>query len=84
MPVERISYRAGDKSFSGALVYADGVKTKRPLLVTKFGKPIAEVIPPSLNQQSRSWLGSMQGEIKFLGDIVSPVFDERDWKEPGE
>ena len=59
-------------------------KTKKPLLVTKFGKPIAEVNPPSLNQKSRSWLGSMKDEIRFLGDIVSPVFDERDWKEPGE
>ena len=57
-------------------------KTKKPLLVTKFGKPIAEVNPPS--PKSRSWLGSMKGEIKFLGDIVSPVFDERDWKEFGE
>jgi len=26
----------------------------------------------------------MKGEIKFLGDIVSPVFDERDWKGFGE
>jgi len=59
-------------------------KTKKPLLVTKFGKPIAEVNPPSLHQKSRSWLGSMKGEIKFLGDIVSTVFDERDWQEPSE
>jgi hypothetical protein len=34
-------------------------KTKKSLLVTKFGKPIAEVNPPSLNQKSRSWLGSV-------------------------
>jgi prevent-host-death family protein len=59
-------------------------KTKKPLLVTKFGKPIAEVGPPSVNQKNRSWLGSMTGEINFLEDIVSPVFDERDWKEFGE
>ena len=59
-------------------------KTKKPILVTKFGKPIAEVSPPSLHEKSRSWLGSMKGEIEFLGDIVSPVFDERDWKEAGE
>jgi len=59
-------------------------KTKKPLLVTKFGKPIAEVNPPSSNQKSRSWVGSLKGEIKFLGDIVSPVFEERDWKEPDE
>ena len=36
-------------------------KTKKPPLVTKFGKPIAEVNPPSLNQESRSWLGSIDG-----------------------
>ena len=59
-------------------------KTRKPILVTKFGKPIAEVNPPSPNHKTRSWIGSMKGEIKFLGDIVSPVFDERDWKELGE
>lgn len=59
-------------------------KTKKPILVTKFGRPIAEVSPPSLNQKGKSWIGSMKGEIKFLGDIVSPVFDEGDWKEAGE
>lgn len=59
-------------------------KTKNPILVTKFGKPIAQVNPPSLNQKNKGWLGSMKGEIKFLGDIVSPVFDERDWKESSE
>ena len=56
-------------------------KTKKPLLVTKFGKPIAEVGPPSVNQKSQSWVGSMAGEINFLDDIVSPVFDEGEWKE---
>jgi len=40
-------------------------KTKTPLLVTKFGKPIAEVNPHSLNQKNRSWLGSMKVEIKL-------------------
>jgi PIN domain len=36
-----------------------------PILVTKFGKPIAEVSPPSLHEKSRSWLGSMKGESIF-------------------
>jgi len=31
--VERIGYRVGDKTFSGALVYADSVKTPKPLLL---------------------------------------------------
>jgi len=63
---------------------AEVQKTKKPLLVTKFGKPIAEVIPASSNRKNRSWLGSMKGKIKILGDIVSPVFEESDWKESKE
>ncbi len=59
-------------------------KTKESLLVTKFGKPVAEVNPPSPTQEERSWVGSMKGEIKFLGDIVAPVFDESDWKDSKE
>lgn len=59
-------------------------KTKKHILVTKFGRPIAEVSPPSPKQTGKSWIGSMKGQIKFLGDIVSPVFDESDWKDAGE
>jgi len=29
-------------------------KTKKPLLVTKFGKPIAEANPPSLHQKAEA------------------------------
>jgi len=59
-------------------------KTKKPILITKFGRPVAEIVPPSSNQQSRSWLGSMEGEIQFLEDIVAPVFEESDLKERDE
>ena len=59
-------------------------KTKESLLVTKFGKPLAEVIPPSPSRKEGSWLGSMRGEIQFLGDILSPVLDESDWKKSNE
>jgi prevent-host-death family protein len=55
-------------------------KTKKPILVTKFGKPIAEVGPPSPQPTGASWLGSMRDEIKILGDIVSPATDEGDWE----
>jgi len=57
-----------------SLSASKGEKMKRPLLVTKFGKPIAEVSPPSVKAKNRSWLGAMTGEINFLGDIVSPIF----------
>lgn len=59
-------------------------KTRKPVLITRFGKPLAEVNPPSPQTAERSWLGCMEGKIKFLGDIVSPVFEESDWKELNE
>jgi prevent-host-death family protein len=55
-------------------------KTKKPILVTRFGKPIAEVVPPSPKPGSRDWIGSMKGTFEILGDIVSPANDEQDWE----
>ena len=50
-------------------------KTKKPIRITKFGKPVAEVFPPSPAKQSGDWMGSMVGKMEILGDIVSPVID---------
>jgi prevent-host-death family protein len=55
-------------------------KTRRPIRVTKFGKPVAEVVPPSRKQRKKRWLGSMAGTAHIVGDIVSPASDERDWE----
>jgi prevent-host-death family protein len=55
-------------------------KTKEPVRVTRFGEPVAEVIPPSPAGESSSWIGSMTGSMKILGDIVSPANDEDDWE----
>lgn len=52
-------------------------KTKRPIRVTRFGKPVAEVVPPSPVRQA-GWMGSMAGRMEILGDIVSPVIDLND------
>jgi prevent-host-death family protein len=37
-------------------------KTKQPLRVTRFGKPLAEVIPWAV-EASTDWIGSMKDEI---------------------
>ena len=54
-------------------------KTKRPLRVTRFGKPIAEVVP-STPKSSADWMGSMKDSIEILGDIVSPANEESEWE----
>jgi prevent-host-death family protein len=55
-------------------------KTKKPILVTRFGKPVAEVIPASPKTGSGDWFGSMKDEIQILGDIISPANDEDEWE----
>ena len=54
-------------------------KTKEPIRITRFGKPVAEVVPPSA-ETSSDWIGSMKGKIEILGDIVSPANDLDDWE----
>jgi prevent-host-death family protein len=54
-------------------------KTKKPLLITRFGKPIAEVGPPS-PAPAADWMGSMKDRIEILGDIVSPASEADDWE----
>lgn len=55
-------------------------KTKTPIRITRFGKPVAEVVPPSPSRRPAEWIGSLAGTTEILGDIVSPVMDEGDWE----
>jgi prevent-host-death family protein len=55
-------------------------KTKRPIRVTRFGNPIAEVIPPSSIQGRAAWIGSMKDSIDIVGDIISPANEESEWE----
>lgn len=61
-------------------VLAEVQKTKKPVRVTRFGKPLAEVMPPSPDISPSSWIGSMKDSMKILGDIVSPANDEKEWE----
>jgi prevent-host-death family protein len=55
-------------------------KTGQPILVTRFGEPIAEVIPPPSSARRGRWLGSLEGSVQIVGDIVSPSTREDDWE----
>ena len=50
-------------------------KTKTPLRVTRRGKAVADVVPPSSDSDERDWIGSMSGSLEITGDIVSPVIE---------
>lgn len=55
-------------------------RTRKPVLVTRFGKPVAEIVPARTAKRSKRWLGSMAGTMRITGDIVSPASDESDWE----
>jgi prevent-host-death family protein len=54
--------------------------TKKPIRVTRFGKPVAEVVPPTAVQERSSWIGSMKHSFEITGDIVSPANEESEWE----
>jgi prevent-host-death family protein len=54
--------------------------TRKPILITRFGKPIAEVVPTSAVIDRAAWIGSMKDSIEILGDIISPAIDEDEWE----
>jgi prevent-host-death family protein len=54
--------------------------TKKPVRITRYGKPVAEVIPPTAIEDRAAWVRSMKGTFEILGDIVSPANDEDEWE----
>ncbi|HEX3501972.1 MAG TPA: type II toxin-antitoxin system Phd/YefM family antitoxin [Xanthobacteraceae bacterium] len=46
-------------------------RTRQPVVITKRGKPVAELVPHA--PQKRSVRGILKGELFIEGDIISPI-----------
>lgn len=55
-------------------------KTGEPILVTRFGHPVAEIAPPGGGLKPIRKFGTMAGTMKIVGDIVGPIGDQADWE----
>ena len=55
-------------------------RTGRPLRVTRFGKPVADIVPPSPERPQREWLGSLRGTLEIRGDILAPSSELVKWE----
>jgi prevent-host-death family protein len=53
-------------------VVEDVQRTGRPVRVTRFGKPVAEIVP-ARPAKKKSWIGCMKGTMEITGDIVGPI-----------
>jgi antitoxin (DNA-binding transcriptional repressor) of toxin-antitoxin stability system len=55
------------------------LKTGEPILVTRFGQPVAEISPPGRVKRIPR-LGGGIGTAVILGDIVGPTGDISEWE----
>lgn len=55
-------------------------KTGQPIIVTRKGEPIAQVISLPVPRKPASWLGSFKSTGRITGDIISPALEEKDWE----
>lgn len=55
-------------------------KSRNPIRVTRRGRAVADVYPPSPEEVS-GWIGSMKREIEIVSDIVG-AGDESDGEAP--
>jgi len=60
-------------------------RTRQPIRITRFGKPVADLQPTKPKTTAKSWLGCMSGtgELDPKSDIVGPIGAFEPWN-PGE
>jgi prevent-host-death family protein len=46
-------------------------ETRVPVVVTKFGKPVATIMPPK--REKVELRGALRGSVLWEGDIISPL-----------
>ena len=49
-------------------------RTGQPVVITKHGKPVAQLVP--IPAQSSSLFGYMKNTVKIKGDVVAPIDEE--------
>ena len=54
--------------------------TGEPILVTRFGKAVAEVSPPKAVKGARRRLGDLAGTAQILGDLIAPAAPPEFWE----
>lgn len=52
--------------------------TREPVVITKRGKPVAKLVPA--DDIGRDFIGRLEGVVRIVGDIESPVVPLDAWK----
>jgi prevent-host-death family protein len=51
-------------------------KTRRKIIITKRGAPIAKLVP--IEEKEELSFGKLKGTVHFKGDIIEPIDEEWD------
>ncbi len=55
-------------------------RTGRPVLITRRGQPIAEVVPLGPSAQDAEWVGALAKQATVEGDVVGSVVSPVEWE----
>ena len=69
-------YRASEFKAKCLKIMDEVAESGERVLITKHGKPVAELVP--VQERPKSLYGIDKGKIKILGDIISPI--DVEWK----
>ncbi len=58
-------------------------RTGAPIIITRRGEPIAEIVPPSIATIGTGWLGAMRATATIAGDLVDPIGAAAEWEALG-
>jgi prevent-host-death family protein len=70
--------RAGEFKARCLKIMDDVEAQREPVLITKNGRPVAQLVPAG--RSARNVFGCLEGAIEIVGDIVSPVIAPKDWE----
>ena len=54
-------------------------ETGGKVIITKFGRPVAALVPCSPADEVPELWGSCRDEIKIAADLIAPTDDDTDW-----
>lgn len=69
---------AGEFKAHCLAVMEDVRMTREPVLITKRGRPVAKLVPT--DKSSDDFIGRLEGVVKIVGDIESPVEPPENWE----
>jgi prevent-host-death family protein len=74
--VMRDKIAAGEFKAKCLALLDDVHRQRKEILITKWGKPVAKLVPA--DERPESFIGSMKGTMEIVGDIISPIDEKWD------